>query len=63
MKISGNKIKELYQEYDRYIVYKIYLLKGDKKIFLYTTTESKIKTKKDELREGLDEEDYTCGQA
>lgn len=37
--------KEIYQEYDNYIVYNIYKIVGDKRKFLYRTTESKIKDK------------------
>lgn len=45
------KIREVYQEYDKYIVYNVY--DQDKK-FLYRETESKIKTKPD-LKEELEQ--------
>lgn len=45
------KIREVYQEYDRYIVYNVY---DENKNFLYRETESKIKTRPD-LTEESDE--------
>lgn len=42
-----NKIKEKYQEYDRFIVYDIYSVdKNGNKKFLYRKTESKIRDKR-----------------
>ena len=38
------KIREIYQEYDRYIVYNVY---NQDKEFLYRETKSKIKSKID----------------
>lgn len=45
------KIREVYQEYDRYIVYNVYNEDGK---FLYRETESKIKTEPD-LKEELEQ--------
>lgn len=45
------KIKEIYQEYDNFIVYNVY---NQDKEFLYRETKSKIKTKPD-LKDELDE--------
>lgn len=48
--------RELYQEYEDFIVYDIYKIKnnGDSKIkkFLYRTTEDKLKTKYTKLAHG-----------
>jgi len=40
----NEKIREIYQEYDRYIVYNVY---NQDKEFLYRETKSKIKSKID----------------
>jgi len=50
-KAAIKKIKEIYQEYDNFIVYNVY---NQDKEFLYRETESKIKTKPD-LKEELDQ--------
>lgn len=47
------KIREVYQEYNRYIVYNVY---NEDKEFLYRETKSKIKTKPD-LKEVLGKEE------
>ncbi|MEI3507868.1 MAG: hypothetical protein V8R01_01845 [Bacilli bacterium] len=46
LKLSKNQEKELYQEYDNFIVYNIFSIdnNGNRK-FLYRTTEHKMKTK------------------
>lgn len=50
------KIREVYQEYPTFTVYKVYLVTGDKKTFLYTETEPKIQAKVDINRETEDEQ-------
>lgn len=50
------KIRELYQEYPTFNVYKVYLVNGDKKTFLYTEAKSKIKTTVDINKEVNNEE-------
>ena len=54
--MNGKKLKEVYQEYPTFTVYKVYLINGDSKTFLYTETESKIKTKVDINKELKDED-------
>lgn len=50
--MDKQRVREVYQEYPTFTVYKVYLVDEDKKTFLYTETESKIKTKVDINKEG-----------
>ena len=52
--MDKQKVREVYQEYPTFTVYKIYLVNGDNKTFLYTETESKFKTKVDINKEPED---------
>lgn len=54
--MDKQRVREVYQEYPTFTVYKVYLVDEDKKTFLYTETESKFKTKVDISKESKDED-------